>query len=166
MDKSSTFSSSARGLAQLMQLGVSTESAPTQAAEAKQILDVLLTTKFCDICSGIKQADKAAMAGFASNTVGELLLRSDVPVDILTCIKDYSKQQTTIRASAAVQEVAVAVYYAAIASALVFDGVKISRHSYEDLCKGWQALSRKPWLAPDLVKHFAQAEHLASKAAK
>ena len=49
------------------------------------------------------------------------------------------------------KEIFLSVYYAAIASGLVFHGRKITEHSYAHLMEAFQSLSGEKWLQEGLV---------------
>ncbi|KPL20813.1 MAG: hypothetical protein AMJ75_11170 [Phycisphaerae bacterium SM1_79] len=59
--------------------------------------------------------------------------------------------------------VAVAIYYAAIASALVFHDVKVTTHSYESLEASFTRLINKPWMSAELNSLFIRALKLCRK---
>jgi hypothetical protein len=91
-------------------------------------------------------------------TFRDALLDPTVSVAALTQIKDYGKKLATEpTASAAEHETAMTIYFAAIASSLVFHGQKISSHPYETLTRSFTVLTEKPWLPPELASLFQRA---------
>jgi len=54
-------------------------------------------------------------------------------------------------------QIGLAVYHAAIASALVHQGERITQHSYETLGRHFSALAGQAWMVGELQALFAQA---------
>ena len=92
--------------------------------------------------------------------LGEALLDEATAPAVLERIKDYGKSLVRRKQSDAEHSVGTAIYYAAIASALVFQGTKITRHSYPALADAFDKLSEKPWMAPELLRQFSRAREI------
>ena len=96
---------------------------------------------------------------------GELLLASRTGLATIQAIKDYGKELAAKRQPNAQHAAGVTIYYAAIASALLFRNAKITRHSRAQLVRSFKLLSSKTWMPPELARHFAKAGSLAKRKA-
>ena len=76
-------------------------------------------------------------------SLSEVLLDAATGLDLLTAIKDYSKKIYQATVSKGEHSIAAAIYYAAIAAALVHHGVKISNHSRQTLKTAFEDLLGK-----------------------
>ncbi|MDP2897086.1 MAG: hypothetical protein Q8Q12_11105 [bacterium] len=90
-------------------------------------------------------------------TIGYLLLSPKTDLNVIRTLKDYFKELVSRRPPNAKQAAAIVVYYAAIASALVFHRQKISRHSYDKLHQAYTELEQKPWVPSELKCLFEKA---------
>lgn len=86
----------------------------------------------------------------AGETISELLNNSSTDLSAIKKIKHYSKQLSAQAKSAAGNDVAIVIYYAAIAHALVFYERRISRFSYETLENSFSCLAEEKWISRDL----------------
>ena len=93
-------------------------------------------------------------AGAAS--VGDLLNSPETDLATLRQIKSYGKELAAKKDSPE-HEVGTAVYYAAIASALLRHDEKISMHSAKELLDAFSVLGNKSWMSEDLASLFKQA---------
>ncbi|UCE50010.1 MAG: hypothetical protein JSW47_07595 [Phycisphaerales bacterium] len=94
--------------------------------------------------------------------LGDLLQDSKTRMAIIRRIKDFAKELGSSVKDKIERDVALAVYFAAIASALLFHGVKISGYSYEELGQSFDTLSRHDWVPPDLSRLFKKARKYCS----
>ena len=94
----------------------------------------------------------------ANQTVQDLLLNPRTDAAIIETVKEYGKQLARRAGSEAVRAAATTIYYAAIASVLVFHQHKISHHSYEKLDNAFTKLERKPWVWLELKDLFQKAQ--------
>ena len=90
-------------------------------------------------------------------TIAELLFASALDLIALTALKDYAKRLPERKPSGSTKAVATAIYYAAIAAALVSRNEKITEHGYEDLAAYFAELANKPWMTADLRALFEKA---------
>jgi hypothetical protein len=90
--------------------------------------------------------------------LGYLLLNRTTDLAALKTLKDHAKELVSRADSEAKKAAATAICYAAIASALVFHGSTITRHSYSKLRKPYQDLEQKPWIPSDLKDLFKKAQ--------
>jgi hypothetical protein len=86
----------------------------------------------------------------AGETISELLSNPSTDIAAIKRIKRYSKELSAQAESAAENDVAIVIYHASIAHALVFHGRRISRFSYERLESSFSCLLREDWISRDL----------------
>ena len=93
----------------------------------------------------------------SGRSLSEVLLDAATEPDLLRVIKDYSKKiyQTTV--SKGENSIAAAIYYAAIAAALVHHDAKISEHPWQTLKTAFEDLLAKPWMTPPLTGLLQEA---------
>ena len=96
-------------------------------------------------------------------SLGGVLLDSETGLDVLETIKDYGKKLVAGKDSEAEHAVSTAIYFAAIASALLFHDQKITSYTYPALAEAFSTLIDKQWLAPELARHLAKARRLCIK---
>jgi len=94
----------------------------------------------------------------AGRTTSDLLLDSKTDLGVIKTLKDYYKALVRRGGPEAKQAAATVIYYAAIASALVFHAHKITQHSHEKLQKAYAELEQKPWVLPELKDLFRRAK--------
>jgi hypothetical protein len=90
-------------------------------------------------------------------TFADLFHHPSPPLDLLAAAKDYAKLCFYARHSPLLPEVALLVYYASIASALVRLAARISTLTDEELRTGWNEALRQPWLDPRTRQLFTDA---------
>ena len=93
-------------------------------------------------------------------SLGRVLLDPATDLRVIKTIKQYGKKLTTHTTSEAERATATTIYFAAIASALVFHHQKISLHSYEHLHRSFGMLCAKQWMAPELITLFTDARRV------
>lgn len=95
--------------------------------------------------------------------IGQLLFNSQTKTALLRRIKDYAKDMGASASDEQQRDVALAVYYAAIAAALVNHNVKISQHSYGKLEQSFEKLASHEWISPGLSRLFKDARQYCAK---
>jgi hypothetical protein len=90
-------------------------------------------------------------------SLGDLLMNPRTPIEVLIRIKDHTKAQGAASQGETEQEVALTVYYAAIASALAYHNAKISEHSCKGLKEAFKKIERNLWTPANLVTLFQTA---------
>ena len=90
-------------------------------------------------------------------SLGDLLTNPRTPVEALMKIKDHCKERGASAQSDAEREVALTVYYAAIASALAYHNTIISEHSPKNLKDAFRKLEQNSWTPASLVTLFRTA---------
>jgi len=94
---------------------------------------------------------------YVGRAVGEMVLDAEAGVEVNKTLKDYARALARRSGAAPLEAAAKALYYAAIANALVFRGHKITQHSYEDLETAFETLETRPWMSPELAQLFEGA---------
>ena len=93
----------------------------------------------------------------SQKSVGEVVLNEKIHIHMVRKVKDYAKKLSVSTTSAAEKDAATAIYYAAIANALVFKDARITRYSYKTLKDKFSSLCEKPWLPPEFIEIFKKA---------
>ena len=91
------------------------------------------------------------MGTLAGETIISLLKNSTTDIEVLKQVKRHGKRLSAHALSEAEHQVAIAIYYGAIASALAFYDRRISRLSHEKLAESFSQLAEEPWMSKDLV---------------
>ena len=86
----------------------------------------------------------------AGQTISELLYNPSTDVSLIKRIKRYGKELSGQVRSSDENDVAVAIYYASIAHALIFHDRKITRFSYKELENSFSRLVKEKWISKDL----------------
>ena len=114
------------------------------------------TTVLDSLPTVVGQLDRDVFAG-GGGALGSALTDPETGLAVIRKIKLYAKKAGTDNDSGARYTVAVAVYYAAIAAALVFHKVKITKHSVQTLKAEFKVLSQKAWISKELAGLFSKA---------
>jgi hypothetical protein len=153
VDKDSTFGITPGGLASLLSMGIRGKRRPVADPLIAELLNACWASAL-PAGAGRSGGEIAAVSGPA---LGEVLLDSATDLATIQKIKDYGKGLAACDDSEADHTVGVTIYYAAIASALVFHGNKITRHSYRRLADAFDTLQKKPWVPSELSEHLRGA---------
>jgi len=94
----------------------------------------------------------------AGDTIGDLLGNPQTEISTIKRIKWYAKESGTSTESETQTDVYLVVYYAAIASALLFHGKKITQHPYEDLQEFFLSFSQEAWVLEEIKDLFRKAQ--------
>jgi hypothetical protein len=106
---------------------------------------------------------------FKGCSVGSLLLDPDTDPSVIWQIKEYHRRKAESYPSECEGQVSIIIYYAAIASALLFHeeslfkGKIITKLSYKELEEFFSQLLNIRWLTPDLVNLFKRAHTICRK---
>ena len=101
-----------------------------------------------------------------THAIGDLLLRPDTDLAELTSLKQYAKDLSRQDVPELSREVAITVYYAAIAAALVHHGRKIANFSYGELEAAFTRLIEAGWIAWDIADLLARARKICAEMGK
>ena len=93
----------------------------------------------------------------SGRTIGELLLDCWTDLAVIKTLKDYAKELVHHGPTGSKQTVVTAIYYAAIANALVFHQHRITKYSYHRLEEAYTELEHKPWISSELKELFRKA---------
>jgi hypothetical protein len=104
-----------------------------------------------------------AQARRATRSIGELLTDRRTDLATITAIKDYGKGLVHGRGEESALAAATAVYYAAIAAALVHHGRKITSYSHVRLVESFDRLIGRPWLTAEIDRLLSDARRLCDK---
>ena len=165
-EKSNTFGLDPDKMADLLRIGFETADSvadvPADEEKSELLLDrlaepLLLNPSFVRLLPDVPHLFSNAMELCSGNTIGDLLLNKDVGVDLLKKVKDLNKKFSQRTDSKVEKDVAIAIYYAAIASVLVFHGQKITVFEYSDLEESLEQLKSKSWMPTDLRDLFERA---------
>jgi hypothetical protein len=152
---------------QLLALGLSTQSGPGDEDETEMRMSLLydmlrgrlpVARRTIDALPAELQSQGQDLRSVAGESIGELLQNPHVEIALIQKIKEHAKASGASAASQAESDAFLAVYYGAIAAALVYYGRRITKHSTEDLAQFFRTLEHKDWVLPELKTLFASAE--------
>ena len=92
-------------------------------------------------------------------SIRELLLDRQTDVATLQRVKEYTKMLGRDAGSDIEKDVFLAIYFAAIAGAMVFHGERITGHSDQDLRRFFGSFASAPWMPTELAGLFSRAAH-------
>lgn len=95
--------------------------------------------------------------------IGKLILDPQTKTALLRRIKDYAKDMGTSVSDESRRDVALAVYYAAIAASIVHHNVRISQHAYDKLEQSFEKLASQDWISPGLSGLFRDARQYCAR---
>ena len=99
----------------------------------------------------------------SGKSLGDILIDTNTQIPMLRAIKDHCKKIGASAKNSLEREVALVIYFAAIAHGLVYQNVKISEYSYEKLEQSFIAISEYEWVTADLKKLFIEAKQYCGK---
>lgn len=126
------------------------ESLPEDFFDQASLPDHL--SALCDI-SGISK----------SETLKNVVRNDKVELGLLIKIKDYFKELSGKSADKTEHQIYNVIYYAVIASALLYHHKRISSYSYEQLASSFSRLSREDWLPDYILKLYQEAHEYCGK---
>ncbi len=166
-----TYGLSPKHLARLLAIGLEKDDGEnklgdtrTPAEELEEILSrrLSLDPATPDSMPAILNRPCGELLPAAGRSMGNVLLDPATDLAIIRTLKDYGKQLVR-RGLEGKRAAAIVIYYAAIASALLFHNHKITQHSYEKLEKAYTDLEQKPWVPPELKELFQKARTLCQE---
>ena len=98
--------------------------------------------------------------------IGDVLLDEQAPLEVVQAIKDYGKKLSDCRDRQVEHNVGIAIYYAAIGSALVYRDQRITSWSYAILAEAFDMLRNKRWMDPKLSRLYSRARKICKKKMK
>ncbi|MEN6423896.1 MAG: hypothetical protein ABFE13_00925 [Phycisphaerales bacterium] len=115
----------------------------------------VLSRALSQACEGVQP--------FPNNSYGLLLADPATDVTILTRVKDHAKELVRPVHSEGERQVLAAVYYAAIACALIYHDRRISSFSFDCLAQQYKSLLEQAWLTSDLRDLFEKAKEYCDR---
>lgn len=172
MKKESTYGLSPERLARLLAMGMQGGGAPHGSGHrlnlAGLLEDVLCRELPRDPTSPnslpalLNWSRQNELSG-AGPTIGELLFDSKTDLAVLRALKDCGKGLVRCDGPKGHEEIGDAVFYAAIASALIFHDHKITKLSYAKLHEAYTKLEQRPWILRELKEIFRRARALCDE---
>jgi len=173
--ETSTYGLRPEDLARLLETGLSDGHLPPaqrQIHGKAQLLEAMLTgtlpfdTATADALPAIVGRLCKDLLPLEGKSVGEALLDPGSKVEVLKRIKEYGKRIGQRERTEAEHAAGTAVYYGAIASALVHHDERITSHSYEYLRDAFRNLSGQPWVPGPLSRLLADARKACDRQSK
>ena len=87
----------------------------------------------------------------STGAMEKALLDPDTAVPVIEQIKGHAKRMTKSTPSIVEKEAATVLYFAAIASGLVFHNTRITKSSYAKLERSFETLSAKTWVSKEIA---------------
>ena len=170
--KKTSYGSDARGLAEMIGMGTGgrdEEMIPAEAREsylAQQLGSTLPLTreqaaKLADVAMQFREG-----LPLGGRAVGEALLDERTELAELVEIKEHGKAMSVSGETEIERDAGLAIYYAAIASALLYHGTRITAYSYAALVDAFGRLIDKRWMDPKLARHLAKARKKCKRKAR
>ena len=131
-----------------------------QRAELLQdrLADTLLTGSLKNSPLRRELTELCRMSGLvAGESIRGLLCNKNTDIELLKKTKEHGKRLSQSALETTEHDTANVIYFAAIASALLFHDKKITKFSYEDLEKSFNIFSKTEWVSSDLCDLFEKA---------
>jgi len=93
----------------------------------------------------------------AGESIRNLLINPGTDIKLIEKIKEHGKSLSQSTKADAEHDIANAIYYAAIAHALIYQNLKITKFSYKELEKALSFFTQTDWVSTDLRELFAKA---------
>jgi len=173
--KSQEFDLSRHQKSRLLSLGISSKPREPNTDKVEQkadkLYDVLTRTLPVDpvVVESLPPVVKglsSRLNSLAGKPIGELLQDPATDITTIRKIKQYAKESGTSADSEEEKDVFLAVYYAAIASALVFHNERITKHSNKDLEQFFYSFTNKDWILEEIKGLFNEAKKHCIRIAK
>jgi hypothetical protein len=160
-ESESTWRLNARQLGDLLSLG-KTGKAPKPGSKGRaleQMLASLISLNPAEPGSISQVLGRPCdeLRACAGRTVAEAVLGGQAEAAALETLKNYGKKLAKKGDSEANRAAAAALYYTAIAAALVFHARKITELSFDKLKKGLTELESRNWVTADVKALLARA---------
>ena len=110
--------------------------------------------------SGKSGAWKRTVEVLSGDRVGKLLQNPETEIALIRMIKEHGRRVSSPVRSEAEHQAGNTVYFAAIAHALVFHGIRITKLSNADLQKSFDSLTRQDWIPRWLIGLFERAAEI------
>ena len=174
MNAETTYGLSPKRLAWLLGIGVGGLGQKSRKRCERAIADLLRAQLF-----GILSLDSASvdvlplliehlcrcLPQLSGRSLWDALASPNTDCDTLVAIKNYCKTWASEGLSQVELAAGTAIYYGAIASALLFHDRKISAYAYAGLADAFDTLLGVPWMVSELEEHLARAARLCRRKA-
>jgi hypothetical protein len=98
------------------------------------------------------------MSGLAAGeSIRNLLCNNNTDIELLRKVKEHSKGLAHNTSETTEHDAGNAIYFAAIACALIYHNKRISKFSYEHLANSFNTFSKMEWVSSDLCDLFEKA---------
>jgi len=161
--------------ANLLKLCLKADQQPTDETQEKNrasaLLDVLesklpVNPALLESLPPVLRALSEELKSVSGLSLEDLLQDSRTKIAIVRRIKDFAKELGNSAKDKIERDVALAVYFAAIAGALVCHNVRISQYSYEQLAQSFEALTQHDWITPGLATLYEEAREYCARKGK
>ena len=174
-DKRSVFDASCENIHRFLDDCVASEPSPgklSRTARMEQWLQEQLAEK-CPV-SGSRGRSQSRLLERIEETVlqnmngsvGQALSDPKVPVELVQAIKDRYKEWAGKEADKDKQRIHTAIYFAAIARALVSHNQTITHHPHDYLIHSFETLRGERWVSSPLRALYAEAKRLCESATR
>ncbi len=159
MEEETTYGLSPEQLVQLLAMGLDQKDKRTGNEASRTKCDILqdmlmgelpLDPAVPESLPAVLKGPCEELSAVAGQTMSQLLLNPQTDLAAIRTLKDYGKALSRRGAQEPEHAAAIVVYYAAIASALVFCGQRITRHSYGTPHEAYARLGKEPWVSSEL----------------
>ena len=166
MTKKSTFDLTPAQLGRLLAVSVRTADSADAMVEEETKARLLQehlgrrlsdAPSFAETLSAGMNRPIAEIQALLDRSVKETLLDSRCDLAVLKAVKDYSKKLSAMVASGPQTLITATIYYAAVASAMLYHSQQISQYTQENLAERFLALTQRSWIDRDLLDLFARA---------
>jgi hypothetical protein len=93
----------------------------------------------------------------AGESIRSLLINPETDIELIKKIKEYGKNLYQDAKTDVAMDTANAIYYAAIAHALIYQDLKITKFSYEELEKAFSFFTQTDWVSTELLNLLTSA---------
>ena len=162
-------------LAKLLQLGAAEEGSPERSTQPdsedqkvetlQRLLQTALPLKevLAQALPMVIQRVCQELDALSTGAMEKALLDPDTAQSVIEHIKAHAKQITRRTTSAVEKEAATVLYYAAIASALVFHNKRITKSSYTKLKRSFDSLAAMTWVSKEIAGLLGDAARVCGK---
>ena len=150
--KRQSFGAKPKRLAELLSMGVEPDPQKLLPREGKaELLGAQLAAPLA--C----ESDSGQAAVFSAKSLGEILLDDCADLEVLKQAKRYGRALSAQKEPASQHAAGIAIYFAAIAGAMLFHNEKITAYDYPELVTAFDSLAAKKWIPAELCSHFQAA---------
>ena len=93
----------------------------------------------------------------AGESIRNLLINPGTDIELINKIKEHGKSLSQSTKADVEHDIANAIYYAAIAHALIYQNAKITKFSYKELERALAVFTQTDWVSKDLLDLFSKA---------